>query len=29
MVIGNHMQPIEWCHFRWPWVTRVSRTRYC
>ena len=24
-VIGNHMQAIEWCHFRWPWVTRVSR----
>jgi len=20
-VIGNHMQAIEWCHFRWPWVT--------
>jgi len=21
MVIGNHMQTIEWCHFRCPWVT--------
>jgi len=20
-VIGNHMHAIEWCHFRWPWVT--------
>jgi len=20
-VIGNHMQAIEWCQFRWPWVT--------
>jgi len=20
-LIGNHMQAIEWCHFRWPWVT--------
>ena len=20
-VIGNHMQAIEWCHFRWPWMT--------
>jgi len=20
-VIGNHMPAIEWCHFRWPWVT--------
>jgi len=19
--MGNHMQAIEWCHFRWPWVT--------
>ena len=21
-VIGNHMQAIDWCQFRWPWVTR-------
>jgi len=21
-VIGHHMQAIEWCHFRCPWVTR-------
>jgi len=21
-VIGNHMQAIEWCQFRWPWMTR-------
>ena len=29
MVIGNHMQAMEWWHFRWPWVTltRVSRSR--
>jgi len=20
-LIGNHMQAIDWCHFRWPWVT--------
>jgi len=20
-LIGNHMQAIEWYHFRWPWVT--------
>jgi len=20
-VIGNYVQAIEWCHFRWPWVT--------
>jgi len=20
-VIGNHMQAIEWCQLRWPWVT--------
>jgi len=19
--VRNHMQAIEWCHFRWPWVT--------
>jgi len=24
-VIGNHMQAIEWCHFRWSWVTPHPR----
>jgi len=23
-LIGNYMQAIEWCHFRWPWVTPDS-----